>query len=264
MPPQQLKLALDEALELTKALKPAAKAIDGAIKALESPDGAPLGDISKKIGALERATDRESLKRALPALAGAVAEAREALGQIGRTRRDVVLRREGLAAVAKDRGLPFKHGDRCDWLGPFRLDHSEHVTTVKLGRVSLGRLKDPSAREAFRFVEQIRGRLEQEALAGWDEFANAALQRQEVLSPTEPVRWKELVEHAVPDSKERRRRAPSITYRLALLIFGGAPGGWAFTCVPPTLAEQKEAIEVPDLRHPGESVRVVRGRLRRA
>lgn len=263
MPPEQLKLALGEALELTKALKPAAKAIDGAIKALESPDGAPLGDISRRIGALERATDREALRRALPALEGAVAEAREALGEIGRARRDVVLRREGLAGLAKDRAIPFKHGDRSDWMGPFRLDHTEHLTTVKLGRVSLGRLNDPSPQQALRFVEQVRARLEKEAPKGWDEFAGAAYRRQEAMSSTEPVRWKDLLEYAMPDPKERKRSAAVVVYRLALLIFGGAPGGWGFTCVPPTLAEQKEATEVPDVLHPGESVRVVRGRLRR-
>lgn len=156
MPPEQLKLALGEALELTKALKPACRAMDGVIKALESPEGAPLGDISRRISALERASDRETLRRAVPTLDGALAEARQTLGELGRIRRDVLQRREGLANLAKERGIPFKHGDRCDWLGPFRLDHTEQVTTVKLGRVNLGRLKTPSPLETLRFIEEVQ------------------------------------------------------------------------------------------------------------
>jgi hypothetical protein len=263
VPPEQLKLALDQALELTRVLKPTCRAMDGVVRLLESPEAASLADISKKVGALERATDREALKKAVPALGGALAEARQRLDDIGGIRRDVLRRREGLAALAQERGIPHKHGDHCDWLGPFRFDHTEHVAAAKLGRVKLARLRTPSSLEVVRCAEELRRKLEEQAASGWDEFIHAAYRRQEELSSSEPVPWRALVEYALPDVKVRRRKAAVIVYRLALLIFGGAPGGWAFTCVPPTLAEQREAVEVPDLRHPGESVRVVRGRLKK-
>jgi hypothetical protein len=260
---EQLKLALSEALELTKALRPACKAIDGVLKALETSDKEPLGQLTKKVAALERTAEQEGLKRSVVALGTALVETKRALAGIERDRRDVLKRRQAIALLAAERGFRFKHGDRSDWLGPFRVDHTEQTAVIKLARFAVARLRSPSGLEAVLAAEASRSKLEKEARRGWDEFVAAAYRRQETLSPSEPVAWAALVDAAIPDPKVRRRNAPVITYRLALLVFGGAPDGWAFTCVPPTLAEQRNAVEVPDPQHPGESVRVSRGRLRR-
>ena len=258
---EQLKLALTEALDLSKALRPVNQALGGVIKALENAETAPFPEISRKVSALERAADRDPVRKAVPSLDGAVSEARERLGAISRERGDVLNRREHLDRLARDRGWAASHKERYDALGPFRLDHTEGSTAVRLGRLPLGKLKAPSAAEIVRFLEQARTKLETEATRNWDQFIESAYRRQQELSMSEPVRWKQLVQASIPDFNERRRKALIVLYRLAMLIFARAPGGWSFTCVPPTLGEQREAVEVPDFDHPGETVRVVRGRL---
>lgn len=263
MPPEQLKLALDEANDLIKSLRPASRAIAVVVKALELADESPLRELSKKIGALERVAEKQPLRRAVPSLEGAVAEAKQTFDDISRQRSDTLRRREGIAALAAARGLSFRHMDRSDWLGPIQLDHSATTTVLKLGRVTLARMKTPSPTEVVARAEKVKAQLERDARKDFEPFAEAAYRRQQELSGSEPVRWKELVEHVMPDQKERRRRAALLLYRLALLVFGEAPGGWVFKRVPPPLSEQREAIEVPDPRHPGESERIVRGRLRR-
>jgi hypothetical protein len=87
VPPERLKLALGRALQLTRVPKSACRAIDGD-QGQRGTRGRPACGISKKVGALEPATDCEALKKAVPALGGAVAEAGLSRDATDRARRD--------------------------------------------------------------------------------------------------------------------------------------------------------------------------------
>jgi hypothetical protein len=255
---EQLKLALDGITALTKALQGTRRLVANALSSLSTED-TPLPKVARAVGDLEKAPD--NVRRAIPELDQAVGAARERLGQLQSHRRDVVRRRDQLAAAAREKGIPYRFTDAADYLGPFRLEHSETAMVIRLGKLAIGRISTPSGREALGSMLLAEAKLQRGALEGWDNFVGALQRKQDELGGSEPVQWRRLLEAAVPDSKMRRRLAAVLLYRLALLVSPGAPGNWRFSLTPPTLAEQRTAIEVPDLRHPGEPIRVARGRL---
>jgi hypothetical protein len=258
---EQLKLALEGVTQLTRVLPKVSRAITGAMRSLSAQATLPLAKVAKSVKALEAAAATEAVRRAVPHLETAIAEARDHLKEIDAERRDVQKRRDELARVAQEAGVPWRYTTRSDFVGPLRLDHSEQAVTVRLGPTPVGRIPAPSGRTTLAYALDVERKLKAAALAGWAEFLKAALARQKELSPSEPVRWKALVEAAAPDPRQRNRAAGVFGYRLALLVAATAPDGSRFTCTPPTLAEQRDATEVPDLHHVGELVRVVRGRL---
>lgn len=255
---EQLKLALEGITALTKALQGTRRVVANALSSLSS-EGTPLPKLAKAVNDLANAP--ETVRRAIPELNQAVDSARERLVRLQADRRDVLKRRDQLASAARDKGIPHRFTDAADYIGPFRLEHSDAVMVLRLGKVAIARVKTPSGRESLASVLQSEARLRHAALDGWDPFMTALQRKQNELSGSEPVQWRLLVEAAVPEPKARRRLAPVLLYRLALLVSSDAPGGWRFSLTPPTLSEQRTAIEVPDLRHPGEPIRVSRGRL---
>jgi hypothetical protein len=258
---QQLKLVFDQTTELTKALRTTASAIRAAVTSLSEAETAPLAEIQKRVTALERAATPAPVRTALPSLESAVSNARSRVNEIEARRRDVIARREAVAKAASEQQRPFRHSDRWDWLGPFRLDHTETETTVRLGKTAVARLKTPTALEVLDGVHKAETQIKAEALKGFADFASALYQEQQRETAAEPVLIRELFARVVSDAKARAKQEPVFVYRLSLLLSGAAPGGWLLRCLPPTLAEQRQAIEVPDVLRPGESTRVSRGRL---
>ena len=258
---EQLKLALEALALHAKALPGTRRVAANALSTLSAED-VPLSKVTKAVGALEKAPD--SVRRAVPELNDAIQAARARLAQLQADTRDVVKRRDQLARAATAKNIGHRFTDAADFIGPFRIEHSEAGVIVRFGKAPVARLKSPTGSGVVTFAIQLEEKLRRAALEGWDNFVLAAEQRQRELSSSEPVPWSLLVESAIPDAKARRRLAVILSYRLALLVSSAAPGGWRFTISYPTLSEQRRAIEVPDLRHPGEPIRVARGRLSRA
>jgi len=242
------------------SLRPLRRLLSETQRCLANADQLPLPFLQKAVDRLERACT-EDARRAVPDLVEVVSDTRAELGRVSQAREDVDRRRQDLAREAKHRGWPASHTASADHIGPFEVHHSNQVARIRMGSLPIAAVQRPGAAQLISLLESTKATLHRQALEGWGAFVHSLDVAQREISASEPVPWKELIERAFPDKKARQAKQKVNFYRLAMLISGVAPEGWAVATASPVLAEQRSAFDVPRLDQPGQIVRVNRVRL---
>lgn len=260
--PELQNSAIAQIDSAVKSLKSLRKALLGTKDLLSSSD--PYFDqIAKKVKPLDAFPDTGPVALLVPLATQEIEDYRAKLEEIKRQRSDVRNRREDFVRMARDSGLVVECMGTADFTGPYKVEHAEQYSSIWFGKYRLRKIAYPSGGNILNALREVSGKLEEDALHGWDEFMGQIVAAQERISPTEFVAWKNLFNAVLPNIAQQKKLGSLFCYRLSILISGKAPGGWKAITAPPALSEQRSAWGVPRLDKTNEIVRVNRMRLRK-